>query len=78
MVYGVSINGGSPSWMVCVRENPMKMDENWGYPISGNLHLRNNDISTRLDIQLPRNQLSAIQGSRAQDACIKLHCFFQM
>ena len=29
-----------PKWMVCFMENPMKMDENWGYPHDlGNLHI---------------------------------------
>ena len=36
---GVSINGGTPKWMVFVRENPIKMDDLGGTPISGNPHI---------------------------------------
>ena len=30
--------GGTPNWWF-KRENPIKMDENWGYPFLGNLHV---------------------------------------
>ena len=38
---GISIVMGVPPnlWMVFVRENATKMDDDWGYPISGNLHM---------------------------------------
>ena len=34
-------HGGTPnSWMVFVRENPTKLDDDWGYPYdSGNHHM---------------------------------------
>ena len=36
----VSINGGTPKWLVYKGKSQSKMDENWGYPHdSGNLHL---------------------------------------
>ena len=34
---GVSINGGTPKWFI--RENPIKMDDDWGTPILGNPHV---------------------------------------
>jgi len=35
----VSINGGIQKCLVDFMENPIKMDENWGFPISGNHHI---------------------------------------
>ena len=36
----VSINGGTPKWMVYNGTSQQKMDENWGYPYDlGNLHM---------------------------------------
>ena len=36
----VSINGGTPKWMVYNGKSQQKMDENWGYPYDlGNLHM---------------------------------------
>ena len=36
----VSINGGTPKWMVYSGKAENKMDENWGYPHDlGNLHM---------------------------------------
>ena len=29
---GVSINGGTPKWLVNIGDNPIKMDDDWGYP----------------------------------------------
>ena len=40
---GISINGPPNEWFVL--GNMMKMDDDWGYPISGNLHL---DVSYRI------------------------------
>ena len=34
----VSINGGSPVWMVYKGKSPSKMDDDWGIPILGNPH----------------------------------------
>ena len=34
---GSSINGGTHLWFIM--ENPIQMDENWGYPYFRNLHM---------------------------------------
>ena len=36
---GASINGGTPTDGWCVRETPTQMDDDWGYPYFGNLHV---------------------------------------
>ena len=36
---GVSINGDTPVAGWFIRENPIKMDDDWGTPILGNLHM---------------------------------------
>ena len=32
LTWGGSTNSGTPQWMVFVRENAIKMDDDWGYP----------------------------------------------
>ena len=35
----VSINGGTPKWMVYTGKSQSKMDDDWGTPIYGNPHI---------------------------------------
>ena len=36
--WGFHSHGGTPKWLVYSRKSQTKMDDNWGYPILGNLH----------------------------------------